>query len=157
MEPYYINEETAREAGSKSPLGFFLSASGSWAGHVKDHSNHNICLSDETLAGLFAKVINYKPIPVIPRRPRPLSNSDLAIVKTGSKWCVRGAIELGDIKRKKDAEMLVIRLINNADLAQRLWDLEFGPQSNGVEGEEFIYGDAYVDYAFLMEKHIDAL
>lgn len=98
-------------------------------------------VSDPTIEGVLAKAVAFVPLPLIPRRPRPVNRHDLRAVRDGGKWTLREGETLvhANLKTKREAEECADRYAGRTREAADKWDDEFGKVAAGVEGVDFAY------------------
>lgn len=86
--------------------------------------------------------VDFKCLPVIPRRPDPMNRADITVVKDGSKWRLlhHGQdMHCGNIKTKRGAELAADGFANRSIIELAKWDGEYLAIASGAEGVTFKY------------------
>jgi len=119
---------------------FYRSSTGLWCSRIGRH-----CLDAETLSELLAKLLEFRPIPRIPRRPTVRRAEEWHIWKNESRWWAKHQPTtdmIGNIKTRGEAVNSTHRIEANDLNEAAKWDKSFGEiVAFGVEGVDYEYED----------------
>lgn len=105
---------------------------------------HSTC-DGATIAEALQKLLDYRPLPVVPKRPQLLTQAAFWVERaTGGRWCIKvGGAHIGcAFKTRKEACAHVQVAVQRSIESCEQWSRDFGAiVAGGVEGETFRWAE----------------